>query len=201
MTQRLISAAASGCTSAAYAAPPRLNPFRRKVAAYGPAPSAPTCMGQRLQTLSRSREKAPRNPNLWLRPERKPLVRRPCPMHETRQPAFRWWRGEDLNLRPSGYEPDELPDCSTPRRSRHPTRPTRHRPRRPSRSWAHRHSDRRIRTVGTTAGRAAGLTASALWEVGAAVRRGLQPGGAAGAGRRRRPRKRSGRPQPTRGPA
>ena len=26
-----------------------------------------------------------------------------------------WWRGKDLNLRPSGYEPDELPDCSTPR--------------------------------------------------------------------------------------
>ena len=24
-------------------------------------------------------------------------------------------RGEDLNLRPPGYEPDELPDCSTPR--------------------------------------------------------------------------------------
>ena len=23
--------------------------------------------------------------------------------------------GQDLNLRPSGYEPDELPDCSTPR--------------------------------------------------------------------------------------
>jgi hypothetical protein len=29
----------------------------------------------------------------------------------------RWWRGKDLNLRPSGYEPDELPDCSTPRRT------------------------------------------------------------------------------------
>ncbi len=24
-------------------------------------------------------------------------------------------RGQDLNLRPSGYEPDELPSCSTPR--------------------------------------------------------------------------------------
>ena len=32
-----------------------------------------------------------------------------------------WWRGADLNHRPSGYEPDELPDCSTPRR---PTKPT-----------------------------------------------------------------------------
>ena len=29
--------------------------------------------------------------------------------------ASHWWRGEDLNFRPSGYEPDELPDCSTPR--------------------------------------------------------------------------------------
>ena len=28
---------------------------------------------------------------------------------------IRWLRGLDLNQRPSGYEPDELPDCSTPR--------------------------------------------------------------------------------------
>src|SRR6185295_3628727 len=26
------------------------------------------------------------------------------------------WRGWDLNPRPPGYEPGELPDCSTPRR-------------------------------------------------------------------------------------
>jgi hypothetical protein len=26
----------------------------------------------------------------------------------------KWLRGRDLNPRPSGYEPDELPGCSTP---------------------------------------------------------------------------------------
>ena len=30
---------------------------------------------------------------------------------------YNWLRGLDLNQRPSGYEPDELPDCSTPRQS------------------------------------------------------------------------------------
>jgi hypothetical protein len=30
-------------------------------------------------------------------------------------PKRNWLRGLDLNQRPSGYEPDELPGCSTPR--------------------------------------------------------------------------------------
>ena len=34
---------------------------------------------------------------------------------DCRHPRENWLRGLDLNQRPSGYEPDELPGCSTPR--------------------------------------------------------------------------------------
>ncbi len=35
--------------------------------------------------------------------------------HFFKWPFFNWLREPDLNRRPSGYEPDELPDCSIPR--------------------------------------------------------------------------------------
>src|ERR1041384_7590792 len=35
---------------------------------------------------------------------------------------LKWLRGLDLNQRPSGYEPDELPGCSTPHRWRQGSR-------------------------------------------------------------------------------
>ena len=41
---------------------------------------------------------------------------RKCPVTIAITGLF-WLRGEDLNLWPLGYEPNELPDCSTPRYS------------------------------------------------------------------------------------
>ena len=35
--------------------------------------------------------------------------------HGTVANLKKWLRGGDLNPRPLGYEPNELPDCSTPR--------------------------------------------------------------------------------------
>ena len=42
-------------------------------------------------------------------------IRKEYPRHPVEIAGIKWLRGQDSNLRPSGYEPDELPDCSTPR--------------------------------------------------------------------------------------
>ena len=54
---------------------------------------------------------------VWTRLLRRaPRNTKPHRLRNGRASAFRELRGQDLNLRPSGYEPDELPGCSTPRR-------------------------------------------------------------------------------------
>ena len=71
-----------------------------------------------------ARRHGPR-PRLTAGPAVRPRGTRRGPSRVTRKGPLtwdsRWWRGQDLNLRPSGYEPDELPDCSTPRRTGDPT--------------------------------------------------------------------------------
>jgi hypothetical protein len=42
------------------------------------------------------------------------LPLKPAAAQENRSLLESWLRGRDLNPRPSGYEPDELPGCSTP---------------------------------------------------------------------------------------
>jgi hypothetical protein len=67
--------------------------------------AAPACIGLHRAELSRSREKAPETPISNLAPNAKPLTRRLCPMHETRRPTFRWWRGFTTIGRPSPSRP------------------------------------------------------------------------------------------------
>jgi hypothetical protein len=52
-----------------------------------------SCIGQRTQRVV-GPDKNPRETAVpHTRPNAKPMVRRLCPMHEKRRPAFQWWRG------------------------------------------------------------------------------------------------------------
>ena len=61
----------------------------------------------------------PPTAGLWTRKTEQGACQAPCfvdiSWNENRMKA--WLRGRDLNPRPLGYEPNELPDCSTPRHS------------------------------------------------------------------------------------
>ena len=73
------------------------------------------CLG-----LSRLQDTASAAGSKWLRPYTQtgrrsaPRGCTDCQPFVSRQLKF-WLRGRDLNPRPLGYEPNELPDCSTPR--------------------------------------------------------------------------------------
>ena len=76
-------------------------------------PSGPPC-GIRVAGRDRPDSRSSRGWKSRRRATRaRPTLRRCLPMWGFR--LLRWWRGQDLNLRPLGYEPNELPDCSTPR--------------------------------------------------------------------------------------
>jgi hypothetical protein len=56
-----------------------------------------------------------------------------------------WLRGRDLNPRPLGYEPNELPDCSTPRQENLIVTPGNHRRKAATTSVGRR--DRQLREI------------------------------------------------------
>ena len=87
---------------------------RRKGAACGPFEVVSTLHTLPTQDVRRSREKAPRN--LWVTRRRcRETAGQGSVRTQTRAQSHKiWWRGLDLNQRPLGYEPNELPDCSTP---------------------------------------------------------------------------------------
>ncbi len=123
---------ARGLARKPYRRPPaeRGDPRRRQFLANSPSSPAPgvrgaagrrvarkspACAGRQNCRRRRSRRRcAPARPRSWaINRSRDPLGSLPVNL---------WSRGQDLNLRPSGYEPDELPSCSTPQCLRAPLR-------------------------------------------------------------------------------
>src|SRR3954452_14675641 len=77
-------------------------------------PSERVCRGSEGEAPVRN---ARAKPTRVTRPERgdEAPSERVCRGSGGEAPRSIWLRGQDLNLRPLGYEPNELPDCSTPR--------------------------------------------------------------------------------------
>src|SRR4051812_31486950 len=68
------------------------------------------------QTLQRWNDSSASSTGETSEPRNPPVNKRKTRSQLSLTPRFHFLlRGEDLNLRPSGYEPDELPGCSTAR--------------------------------------------------------------------------------------
>ncbi len=106
------------------------DPGRRQFLAVVPSSPAPGVRGAAGRRVARKSSARPGRQNCRRRRSRRrrpPARPRSWAINRSRDPLGSlpvnlWSRGQDLNLRPSGYEPDELPSCSTPQFLRAPLR-------------------------------------------------------------------------------